>query len=72
MAALLLGRPSVHAGGAVPRPARRMARVLPGMLALRPNRRLPLEWVVDGLWPERPPASAAARTPTRRACRPGR
>jgi len=60
MAVLVLGRPAVRAGDAVLRPARRMARVLLGMFALRPNRRLSLEWIVDGLWPERPPASAAA------------
>src|SRR4051812_25762024 len=60
MAVLVLGRPAVRAGGAVLCPARRMARVLLGMMALRPNRRLTLEWIVDGLWPEHPPASAAA------------
>lgn len=60
MAVLVLGRPAVGAGGAVLSPARRMARVLLGMLALRPNRRLTLEWIIDGLWPEQPPASAAA------------
>jgi len=60
MAVLVLGRPSVRAGGGVLRPARRMARVLLGMLALRPNRRLTIEWIIDGLWPEHPPPSAAA------------
>jgi SARP family transcriptional regulator, regulator of embCAB operon len=60
MAVLVLGRPSVGAGGGVLSPARRMARVLLGMLALRPNRRLSLEWIIDGLWPEHPPASAGA------------
>ncbi|MCS7480296.1 BTAD domain-containing putative transcriptional regulator [Umezawaea endophytica] len=60
MAVLVLGRPSVRAGGGVLRPARRMARVLLGMMALRPNRRLPVEWIIDGLWPDHPPASAAA------------
>jgi DNA-binding SARP family transcriptional activator len=56
MPILVLGRPLV----CDLRPVRRMARVLLGLFALRPNRPLPTEWIVNGLWPARPPASAAA------------
>jgi DNA-binding SARP family transcriptional activator len=37
-----------------------MARVLLGVFALRSNRPLAVEWLIDCLWPDRPPASAAA------------
>jgi DNA-binding SARP family transcriptional activator len=60
MPILVLGQPLVRAGGATLRPVRRMARVLLGMFALRPNRPLTLEWIIDGLWPAKPPASAGA------------
>lgn len=64
MAVLVLGRPVVRGGGVVRHPARRMARVLLGVLALRANRALPLEWIIEALWPGRPPASAAANVRT--------
>ncbi|WP_436500539.1 AfsR/SARP family transcriptional regulator [Actinokineospora sp. HUAS TT18] len=57
---LILGRPVVRSGAAEVRPGRRMARALLGMFALRANRVLGSEWIVDGLWPVRPPRSAAA------------
>ncbi|MGW5053745.1 AfsR/SARP family transcriptional regulator [Actinokineospora sp. NPDC004072] len=60
MAVLVLGRPVVQAGAVVRQPARRMARVLLGLLAVRANRALPLDWVIDALWAARPPRSAAA------------
>ncbi|CCH31418.1 AfsR/SARP family transcriptional regulator [Actinosynnema sp. NPDC047251] len=60
MAVLVLGRPAVRVGGVVRHPARRMVRILLGVLAVRANRALPLEWIIDALWPVRPPASAAA------------
>jgi DNA-binding SARP family transcriptional activator len=60
MAVLVLGRPAVRGGGVTRHPARRMVRILLGVLAVRANRALPLEWVIDALWPGRPPASAAA------------
>ncbi|GAA3464760.1 hypothetical protein GCM10018963_67730 [Saccharothrix longispora] len=39
-------------------------RVLLGVLAVRANRALPLEWLIDALWPGRPPVSAAANVRT--------
>jgi len=60
LAVLVLGRPVISAGDAVLRPARRRSRVLLGVFALRPNRLLSLDWLIDGLWGGRPPASAAA------------
>ncbi|TWP50658.1 AfsR/SARP family transcriptional regulator [Lentzea tibetensis] len=60
MAVLVLGRPVVRSDEAMLRPARRMARVLLGVFALRPNRMLSLDWLIDGLWSGHPPASAAA------------
>lgn len=60
MEIMVLGRPMVHIGGNGLRPLRRMARVLLGLFALRPNRPLSLEWLINGLWPTKPPASAAA------------
>jgi DNA-binding SARP family transcriptional activator len=47
-----------RAGAALPR--RRLARLLLGMLALRPNTVVSAEWVADGLWNGRPPRSAAS------------
>lgn len=38
---------------------RRRTRVLAGVLALRANSALPPSWIVDALWGESPPASAA-------------
>lgn len=64
MAVLVLGRPAVRGGGVTRHPARRMVRILLGVLAVRANRALPLEWVVDALWPDRPPPSAAANVRT--------
>ncbi|GLZ33776.1 hypothetical protein Lesp02_59640 [Lentzea sp. NBRC 105346] len=60
MSVLVLGRPVVETPDAVLRPARRMARVLLGVFALRPNRLLSLDWIIDGLWSGHPPPSAAA------------
>jgi DNA-binding SARP family transcriptional activator len=56
MAILVLGPPMVRSR----RPVRRMARILLGVFALRANRPLAVEWLIDSLWPARPPASAAA------------
>ncbi|PSL51749.1 DNA-binding SARP family transcriptional activator [Saccharothrix carnea] len=64
MAVLVLGRPVVRTGGVPRHPTRRMTRILLGVLALRANRALSLEWVVEALWPNRPPASAAANVRT--------
>ncbi|CAL9517891.1 hypothetical protein SUDANB95_03739 [Actinosynnema sp. ALI-1.44] len=64
MAVLVLGRPAVRGGGVTRHPARRMVRTLLGVLAVRANRALPLEWVVDALWPDKPPPSAAANVRT--------
>jgi DNA-binding SARP family transcriptional activator/Tfp pilus assembly protein PilF len=41
-------------------PYRRLARVLLGTLALRPNTAARTEWLIDALWEGNPPASAAA------------
>ncbi|QFZ21047.1 AfsR/SARP family transcriptional regulator [Saccharothrix syringae] len=60
MAILVLGRPAVSSGEVLRHPARRMVRVLLGVLAVRANRALPLDELVAALWPERPPPSAAA------------
>ncbi|WP_309110529.1 AfsR/SARP family transcriptional regulator [Saccharothrix sp.] len=60
MAVLVLGRPAVRGLGVTRHPARRMVRVLLGVLAVRANRALPPEWLIDALWPEKPPPSAAA------------
>jgi DNA-binding SARP family transcriptional activator len=60
MTVFVLGRPVIQTGSALVRPSRRMARVLLGIFALRPNRPLTVEWLIDGLWPDSPPASAAA------------
>ena len=64
MAVLVLGRPVLRAGGVVRHPTRRMVRVLLGVLALRANRALPLDWIVEALWPGKPPLSAAANVRT--------
>ncbi|WP_158845866.1 AfsR/SARP family transcriptional regulator [Saccharothrix deserti] len=64
MAVLVLGRPVVRTGGVLRHPARRMARVLLGVLALRANRALPLEWIIEALWSGKPPPSAAANVRT--------
>ncbi|MBB5802728.1 DNA-binding SARP family transcriptional activator [Saccharothrix ecbatanensis] len=64
MAVLVLGRPVVRSGGVLRHPARRMARILLGVLALRANRALPLEWIIEALWPGQPPASAASNVRT--------
>ncbi|MBP2327387.1 DNA-binding SARP family transcriptional activator [Kibdelosporangium banguiense] len=56
MAILVLGPPMVRSR----RPVRRMARILLGVFALRPNRPLTVEWLIDSLWPAKAPASAAA------------
>lgn len=60
MSVLVLGRPAVSAGGVLRHPARRRVRVLLGVLALRANRALPLDQLIEALWPEHPPPSAAA------------
>lgn len=60
MAVLVLGRPVVRAGAVLREPARRMARIILGVLAVRANRALPLDLLVDALWPDKPPPSAAA------------
>lgn len=60
MTVLVLGRPVVQAGGVARQPTRRMARILLGLLAVRANRALPQEWLIDALWPDKPPQSAAA------------
>jgi DNA-binding SARP family transcriptional activator/tetratricopeptide (TPR) repeat protein len=57
---LVLGPPVVEVGAQLRRPARRMSRVLLGMLALRVNQPVSTEWIVEGLWPGTPPRSAAA------------
>ena len=41
-------------------PYRRLARVLLGTLALRPNTATRMDWLVDTLWEGKPPPSAAA------------
>lgn len=64
MAVLVLGRPVVRIGGVPRHPSRRMSRILLGLLALRANRALPLEWIVEALWPDHPPASAASNVRT--------
>lgn len=60
VAVLVLGPPVIQTSGAMVRPSRRMARILLGMFALRPNRPISIDWIIDGLWPSYPPASAAA------------
>ncbi|MEU5696945.1 AfsR/SARP family transcriptional regulator [Actinosynnema sp. NPDC020468] len=60
MAVVVLGRPGVRVGFGVSHPARRMAGVLLGLLAIRANRTLSVECIIDALWPGKPPASAAA------------
>ena len=45
-------------------PYRRLARVLLGTLALRPNTATRLEWLVDTLWEGSPPVSAASNVRT--------
>ncbi len=64
MAVLVLGRPTIQVGGVARYPARRMVRILLGLLAVRANRALPPEWIIDALWPGKPPASAAANVRT--------
>lgn len=56
----LLGSIEIRVGGAVLVPRRRLARVLLGALALRPNVPTPLEWIRDALWNGKPPRSAPA------------
>ncbi len=64
MGVLVLGCPVVARNQLVLRPSRRSASVLLGVFALRPNRRLPVDWLVGTLWPNRPPPSAAANLRT--------
>jgi DNA-binding SARP family transcriptional activator len=57
----ILGRLEVRAhNDSVTVPRRRLARVLLGVLALRPNTPSPLDWIIDVLWHGTPPRSAAA------------
>jgi SARP family transcriptional regulator, regulator of embCAB operon len=60
MRVLVLGCPVVERDREVLSASRRRASVLLGVFGLRPNRRLPVGWLVGALWPERPPPSAAA------------
>ncbi len=64
MGVLVLGSPVVARNHLVVRPSRRSASVLLGLFALRPNRRLAVDWLVGALWPHRPPPSAAANLRT--------
>ncbi|GAA3853938.1 hypothetical protein GCM10022243_19400 [Saccharothrix violaceirubra] len=57
---VVLGRPGVLVDGVVVHPARRRVRLLLGLLAVRADRALSSEWLIDALWPGRPPVSAAA------------
>jgi DNA-binding SARP family transcriptional activator len=56
----ILGSIEIRADGTVTVPRRRLARLLLGVLALRPNTAVRREWLADALWSGRPPASAAA------------
>ncbi len=56
----ILGPVEIRRGTGVGVPARRMARVLLGVLALRANTAVSVDWIVDALWDGRPPRSAAA------------
>jgi DNA-binding SARP family transcriptional activator len=56
----ILGTIEIRTDGQVRVPQRRLARVLLGALALRPNTPTPLEWIVDALWTGKPPRSATA------------
>jgi DNA-binding SARP family transcriptional activator/Tfp pilus assembly protein PilF len=73
----VLGPLQIRSGDEVVLPRRRMARLVLGVLALRPNAALPVGWLIDCLWNGRPPASAAANlrtyvTELRRLLRSGR
>ena len=56
----ILGPVEIRRGPHVGVPARRLARVLLGILALRANTAVSVDWIVDALWDGRPPRSAAA------------
>lgn len=47
-----------------PMAVRRRARALLGVLSLRANTALPVNWIIDTLWGERPPPSAASNLRT--------
>ncbi|HEX2419729.1 MAG TPA: BTAD domain-containing putative transcriptional regulator [Micromonosporaceae bacterium] len=56
----ILGPIELRRAGELLIPRRRLARVLLGVLALRPNITVPAGWLVDSLWQETVPRSAAA------------
>ena len=56
----VLGPIEIQDGGDVRVPTRRMSRLLLGVLSLRANRAVPVDWIIDTLWNGRPPRSAAA------------
>ncbi len=60
----VLGPLQLRSGDRVLLPGRRLARLVLGVLALRPNAALPVGWLTDCLWDGRPPASAAANLRT--------
>jgi DNA-binding SARP family transcriptional activator len=60
LALRILGPVEVHRADKLLVPRRRMSRTLLGMFALRPNRWLSMEWIVDLLWSDGPPPSGAA------------
>lgn len=60
MTILILGPPVMEYAGQQQQPARRMTARLLGLFALRANRPLSPEWLVDSLWGETPPPSAGA------------
>jgi DNA-binding SARP family transcriptional activator/tetratricopeptide (TPR) repeat protein len=60
----VLGPLRIRAGDQVVVPGRRMACLVLGVLALRPNVALPVQWLTDCLWHGRPPASASSNLRT--------
>jgi DNA-binding SARP family transcriptional activator len=60
----ILGPIEIRRAGELLLPRRRLARVLIGMLALRANASVSMEWIITGLWRGVPPRSAAANIRT--------
>ncbi|MFC7328410.1 AfsR/SARP family transcriptional regulator [Marinactinospora rubrisoli] len=60
----ILGPLRVHVDGAGTRVSAVKPRMLLGTLLLHANRTVPLDTIVEALWPDRPPASAVANVRT--------